>query len=85
MYICIYKSIYKSIYMSTYMSIYIYIYIYSGIFPSTFLQPITGTKNSIFNGVMKLNLFTCFFYFVFETPLKDFPYSSPVLFTLWFR
>ena len=40
---------------------------------------------------MKINLFTVFFFvfsffcFVFETPLKDFPFYSPILLTLWFR
>ena len=33
---------------------------------------------------MKLSLFF-FFFFVFETPLKDFPLYSPILLTLWFR
>ena len=57
-----------------------------GIFPSTFLQPVNGSKNSILNRVMKFNLFMCFFFFfVFETPLNDFPFYSPILLTLWFR
>ena len=43
----------------------------SGIFPSTFLQPLNSSKNSILNGVTKLNLLMFFFFFVFETPLKD--------------
>ena len=61
----------------------------SRIFPSTFLQPVNGKKNSILNWVMKLNLFMCLqlnpFFFVFETSLKDFPFCSPILLTLWFR
>ena len=56
-----------------------------GIFPSTFLQPLNGSKNSILNGVTKLNLLMFFFFFVFETPLKDFPFYSTILLTLWFR
>ena len=31
----------------------------SGFFPSTFLQPINGRKNSILNGVIKLNFIKC--------------------------
>ena len=35
---------------------------------------------------MKLNFFvTFFFFFVFETPLKDFLFYSPIVLTLWFR
>ena len=35
---------------------------------------------------MKLYLFMCFFFFfVFGKPLKDFPFYSPILVTLWFR
>ena len=49
---------------------------FSVIVPSTFLHPLKGSKNSIY-------LF--FFFFVFETPLKDFPFYSPILLTLWFR
>ena len=45
----------------------------SGIFPSTFLQPVNGSKNSILNWVMKLNLFMFFFLFVFfKHPWKIF-------------
>ena len=46
----------------------------SGIFPNTFLQPINGSKNSMY-----------FFFLVFETLLKDVPFYSPILLTLWFR
>ena len=57
-----------------------------GIFPSTFPQPVIGSKNSILNCVMKLNLFMCsFFFFVSETPMNDFPFNSPILLTFWFR
>ena len=38
---------------------------FSGIFPSTFLQPVSGSKNSILNWVMKLNLLVFFFFFFF--------------------
>ena len=38
-------------------------YILADIFPSTFLHPINGSKNSILNWLMKLNLFMCFFFF----------------------
>ena len=61
---------------------------FSGIFPSTFLQPVNGSKNSILNWViMKLNLFMLFLFFLFcfETPLKDFPFYSLILLTLCFR
>ena len=34
---------------------------------------------------MKLNLFMCFFVFVFETTLKDYRLFSPILYTLCFR
>ena len=55
-----------------------------GIFPSTFLKPVNGSKNSILNTVIKFNLFTClFFLFVFEKHSKDFPFYSPTLLTLW--
>ena len=36
-----------------------------GIFRSTFLQQVNGSKNSILNWVMKLNLFMCFFFLLF--------------------
>ena len=49
----------------------------TGIFLSTFLQPVNGSKNSILNRVMKLNLFMfSLFSFLF---LKN----SPILLTLW--
>ena len=58
----------------------------AGIFPSTSLQPVNGSKNSILNWVMKLSLFIeVFSFFVFKTTLKDFPFYSSILFTLWFR
>ena len=48
-----------------------------GIFPSTFLQPVNGSKNSILNWVMKLNLFMCtFFWKAFEKFSTLFTYSS---------
>ena len=51
----------------------------TGIFLSTFLQPVNGSKNSILNRVMKLNLFMfSLFSFLF---LKN----SPILLTLWFH
>ena len=60
----------------------------TGIFSSTFLQPVSGSENSILNWViMKLNLFMCFFFllFCFETSLKDFSFYSLILFILCFR
>ena len=56
-----------------------------GIFPSTFPQPVNGSKNSILNWVMKLNLYVFFFFFVFEAPLKEFLTYFPLLLTLWFK
>ena len=51
----------------------------TGIFLSTFLKPVNGSKNSILNRVMKLNLFMfSLFSFLF---LKN----SPILLTLWFH
>ena len=64
-----------------------YNHLTGGIFPSPFLQPVNGSKNSIFNWAMKLNLFmVCFFFFFFEKPLKDF-HSIHLFFLLflWFR
>ena len=59
---------------------------WSGIFLSIFLQPGNGSESWILNWVMKLHLFMClFFFFVFETLLKDFPFYSPTLLNLWFR
>ena len=59
-------------------------HISSGIFPSTFLQPLNGSK-SILNWVMKLNLFLCFFIFLFlKHPWKIF-LSIHLFLTLWFR
>ena len=49
----------------------------SGIFPSIFRKSLNSSKNSNLNGVMKLNLaMIFFFFFVFETPLKDFPFFA---------
>ena len=31
------------------------------------------------------SLHVFFFFFVFETALKDFPFYSPILLTIWFR
>ena len=59
-------------------------HISSGIFPSTFLQPLNGSI-SILNWVMKLNLFLCFFIFLFlKHPWKIF-LSIHLFLTLWFR
>ena len=44
----------------------------SGIFPSTFLQLVNGSKNSILNWVMKLNLFVFFLVCFFKHPWKIF-------------
>ena len=44
----------------------------SGIFSSTFLQPVNGSKNSILNWVLKLNLF------ISSKALKDFLFYSPI-------
>ena len=53
------------------------------IFPNTFLQPVNGSKNSILNWVIKLNLFMSFFSFLFlKHPWKIF--HSILLFTLLF-
>ena len=54
------------------------------IFPSIFLQQ-NGSKNSVLNCIMTLSPFMFFFFFLFETLLKDFPVYSPILLTLWFR
>ena len=51
--------------------VWIYLYVtvsvsvWSGILPSTFLQLVNGSKNSILNWVMKLNLFIFFLLFFF--------------------
>ena len=51
----------------------VFLFILSGIFPSTFLQPVNGSKNSILNWVMKLSPFMCFyFYFLFLKHLERF-------------
>jgi hypothetical protein len=53
-----------------------FIIIYSGIFSSTFLLPVYGSKYSIFNWVLKLNVppqwfsFTIWFFFNVNVPLK---------------
>ena len=53
--------------------------------PSTFLQPVNGSKSSILNWVMKLSLFMFCFCFCFEKPLKIFlSYSAIFLLFLWF-
>ena len=58
----------------------------SGIFPSTFVQLINRSKNSILNWVLKLNLFMFFeFFFLFWKPLKYFSFYSPILYTFRFR
>ena len=41
-------------------------------FPSTFLKPVNGGKNSILNWVLKLNLFLCLFLFCFWNTLERF-------------
>ena len=64
-YIHIYVHTYIYTYIHTYIYIYIYIYILhiyiyidiAGFYPSTFLQPVNSSKNSILNQVLKLNLF----------------------------
>ena len=53
-----------------------------GIFPSTFIQLVNGSKNSILNSVMKLNLFMCIFS---KKPLKIFPLYPPTRLTLKLR
>ena len=58
---------------------------HTSIFQSTSLQPVNGSKNSILNWVMKLNLFMFFFLFVFKTPLKDFPCYPSIILTLQLR
>ena len=40
-----------------FMNTYTELYILSGFYPGTFLQLVNGSKNSILNLVMKLNLF----------------------------
>ena len=58
----------------------------SDIFPSPFLQLVNSSKISSLNWVMKLNQLIFFpSFFVFETPLKDFLYYSPIILTFWFR
>ena len=63
----------------------------AGIFPRSYLQLVNSSKNSILNWFMKLSIYlnisSCVFFvfFVFETPLKDFLFYSPIIFTLWFR
>ena len=51
----------------------------SGIFPSTFLQLVNGSKNSILNWVLKLNHFSCskcLKYFLFYSPIHLSDFSS---------
>ena len=58
----------------------------SDIFPSPFLQLVNSSKISSLTWVMKLNQLIFFpSFFVFETPLKDFLYYSPIILTFWFR
>ena len=54
----------------------------TGIFPSTFLQPVNCSKNSILNWVLKLNLFIFFSFFVYKTSLKG---PIHLFFLVWFR
>ena len=74
--------------MLFYIILYIYKYIYiSDIFPSTFLQPVNGSKKinlELSYETQFLHVFF-FFFFVFEAPVKDFPFYSPILLTFWFR
>ena len=55
-----------------------------GIFPSTFLRPVNGSKNSILNWIMKLS-HVFFLFLVVEISLRDFPLYLPIILTLWFR
>ena len=59
-----------------------YRHYWAGIFPSTFLQPVDGSKNSILNSVMNFNLFMSIFFL--KNPWKIFLYS-PIFLTLWRR
>ena len=61
---------------------YIFFISHSDIFPSSFLQLLSSSRNSILNLVMKLTLPMCAF---FAKHLKDFPFYSPIPLTLWFR
>ena len=56
-------------------------------FSNHFVQPVNSSKKSILNLVKKLNFIHLFFFFFFvlEIPLRDFPFYSSVLLTLWFR
>ena len=55
-----------------------------GIFPSTFLQPVSCSKNSILNWVMKINLFhlTLLVNFFFETPHKTLKFQEKITATV---
>ena len=53
----------------------------TGIFPSTFLQPINSSKNSILNCYETQHFHVFMFVFVSEIPFKDFPLYSPILLT----
>ena len=60
-------------------------YMLAGFYPSTFLQPVNGTENSILNWVLKLSLFKslqgffCFFLmFVKENPRQIFHSFTPL-------
>ena len=64
----------------THTHTHIYIYIYMA-----FFWLVNISKNSILNQVAKFNLFISiyFCFFVFEWPLKDFPFYSPIFLILW--
>ena len=60
-----------------YLCVTVGVSVWSGILPSTFLQSVNGSKNSILNWVMKLNLFMFFLLFFFLKSLD----KVSVLFT----
>ena len=55
-------------------------------FQAFFYNRVNGSKNclELSYETQSLHVFF-FFFFVFETPLKDFPFYSPIPLTLWFR
>ena len=58
---------------------------FAGFYPSPFLQSANGSKNSILNWVLKLNLFkslTYFLCFCLEKPCIDFLFFYTIVFTL---
>ena len=57
-------------------------YSFSGIFPRTFREPV-NSKNLILN-TQSLHVFFSFF-FVFKAFLKDSPFCSSILMTLWLK